>query len=168
MTGDTRGLILLVEDNAMQRRLYGDVLSAQGYTVFAAESVKEAEQFLLSNYPSLIVLDIMMPDVDGIEACQRFRKSLGERIPILFLTAAETMDVVLRAMRAGGDDYIVKSGSPESLVERIRHWRSANQAELPERRSRAVAYLEARANSAAQVKPARPSIGPRPGSVVHR
>lgn len=145
MANDTHGLILLVDDNAMQRRLYDDVLSNQGYTVFAAETVKEAEQFLLGNLPSLIILDIMMPEIDGIEACQRFRKTLGERVPILFLTAADTMNVVMAAMKAGGDDYIVKSGSAANLLDRVKHWRHADHVDLPERRSKVLAYLRARA-----------------------
>jgi DNA-binding response OmpR family regulator len=144
MAHDNSELILLVEDNAVQRRLYSDVLSSQGYTVFSAETVKEAEQFLLGNAPMMIVLDIMMPEVDGIEACRRFRKSFGDRIPILFLTAADTMDVVLSALKAGGDDYIVKTGSPTVLLDRIKHWKATSHADLPERRTKAVAYLESR------------------------
>lgn len=147
MTHDAHGLILLVDDNPIQRRLYSDVLTTDGYTVFAASDVKEAEQFLLGNKPSLIVLDIMMPDVDGIEACHRFRKTLGERIPILFLTAADTMNVVLAAMKAGGDDYIVKSGSTSHLLDRVRHWRHAGHVNLTERRTKVLAYLRARARS---------------------
>lgn len=142
MAHENSGLVLLVEDNSVQRRLYGDILSSQGYTVFSAENVKEAEQFLLSNMPTIIVLDIMMPEVDGIEACQRFRKTLGDRIPILFLTAADTMDVVLSALKAGGDDYIVKTGSPSVLLDRIKHWKATSHADLPGRRIKAVAYLE--------------------------
>jgi DNA-binding response OmpR family regulator len=125
--------------------------------VFAAETVKEAEQFLLTNTPIVIVLDIMMPEINGIEACQRFRKALGDRIPILFLTAADTMEVVLMAMKAGGDDYIVKSGSPSTLIERIKHWRTTTHADLPERRLKAVAYLESRVKPGLQAKPARPA-----------
>jgi DNA-binding response OmpR family regulator len=142
MSSEAQGLILLVEDNAMQRRLYGDVLSSQGYSVFSAENFKEAEQFLRDNVPALILLDVMMPEVDGIEACLRFREKLGDGIPILFLTAADTMDVVLAALKAGGDDYIVKSGSPTTLLERVKHWRTVNRLDLPERRTKAVAYLE--------------------------
>jgi DNA-binding response OmpR family regulator len=156
MAHENNGLILLVEDNPVQRRLYGDVLSSQGYTVFSAENVKEAEQFLLGNMPTLVVLDIMMPEVDGIEACQRFRKTFGDRIPILFLTAADTMDVVLSALKAGGDDYIVKSGSPNILLERIKHWRTISHTDLPERRTKAVAYLEARVKSSAPMTAAAP------------
>lgn len=160
MAHENSGLVLLVEDNPVQRRLYGDVLSSQGYTVFSAENVKEAEQFLLGNMPTIIVLDIMMPEVDGIEACQRFRKTFGDRIPILFLTAADTLDVVLSALKAGGDDYIVKSGSPSILLDRIKHWRTVGHTDLPERRTKAVAYLEARLKSSAPARsvPSQPKV----------
>jgi DNA-binding response OmpR family regulator len=156
MAHESNGLILLVEDNPVQRRLYSDILSSQGYTVFSAENVKEAEQFLLSNMPTIILLDIMMPEIDGIEACRRFRKTFGDRIPILFLTAADTMDVVLSALKAGGDDYIVKSGSPSILLERIRHWRTINHVDLPDRRTKAVAYLESRLKPTAKIAAVAP------------
>ena len=149
MTNDTLGLILLVEDDAVQRRLYNDVLINLGYTVFAAETVQDAEQFLAEQMPALILLDVMMPEVNGIDACKRFRQTLGQRVPILFLTAADTMDVVLAAMKAGGDDYIVK-GSPATLIERIAHWRKADHVDLTDRRLRAVAYLESRMQSSAK------------------
>ena len=75
MANDTHGSFFWLTTTRCSAVLYGDVLSTQGYHGFAAETVKEAEQFLLGNLPSVIVLDIMMPEVDGIEACQRFRKN---------------------------------------------------------------------------------------------
>lgn len=146
MAYENSGLILLVEDHHIQRRLFGDILSSQGYTVFSAENVKDAEQFLLGHVPALILLDIMMPEIDGIEACRRFRKTLGDTLPILFLTAVDTTDVVLSAMKAGGDDYIVKTESPTVLLQRVRHWLADSHQDLPERRAKVVAYLETRLN----------------------
>lgn len=164
MPDQSLGLILLVEDNPVQRRLYGDVLSAQGYTVFPAGNVREAETFLAGNKPEVILLDVMMPEVDGLQACHRFRKTLGDQIPILFLTAADNLDVVLAALKVGGDDYIVKSGSPSLLLERVKHWRSTSYADLKERRSRAVAYLEDRMKTAR----AQPGTAePTPAALKH-
>jgi CheY-like chemotaxis protein len=68
MAVGAQGLVLLVDDNPVQSRLYGDVLKAEGFSVIVMPNAKEAEQFLLANMPSVILLDIMMPDVDGIEA----------------------------------------------------------------------------------------------------
>jgi DNA-binding response OmpR family regulator len=159
MSSEAQGPLLLIEDNHMQRRLYGDVLSVQGYSVLAAESVKEAEQLLIENNPTMIILDIMMPDIDGIEACLRLRKQLGDSIPILFLTAADTLEVVLAALKAGGDDYIVKSGSPAILLERVKHWQSVGRADLSARRTKAVAYLETHVKpSRVQATPPAPAV----------
>lgn len=140
-----QGLILLVDDNPVQSRLYGDVLKAEGFTVIAMPNAREAEQFLLANMPSVILLDIMMPDIDGIEACQRFRKTIGERAPILFLTASDTVDILLAAFKAGGDDFVVKTSGLSKLVERVKYWRSpAARIDAPARRQAKVAQIEKR------------------------
>jgi DNA-binding response OmpR family regulator len=145
MSAAAQGLILLVDDNPVQSRLYGDVLSAEGFTVIAMPSAREAEQFLLANMPSVILLDIMMPDIDGLEACQRFRKLIGERAPILFLTASDTVDILLAAFKAGGDDFVVKTSGLAKLVERVKHWRSpAARTGAPARRQAKVAQIEKR------------------------
>ncbi|HEY4133599.1 MAG TPA: response regulator [Alphaproteobacteria bacterium] len=145
MSSASQGFVLLVDDNPVQSRLYGDVLKAEGFSVFAAPNAKEAEQFLLANMPSIILLDIMMPDVDGIEACQRFRKQIGERVPILFLTASDTVDILLAAFKAGGDDFVVKTSGITKLVERVKFWRSpASRGDALARRQAKIAQIEKR------------------------
>lgn len=145
MSAAAQGLILLVDDNPVQSRLYGDVLKAEGFTVVAMSNAKEAEQFLLANVPSVILLDIMMPDVDGIEACQRFRRQIGERAPILFLTASDTVDILLSAFKAGGDDFVVKTSGLQKLVERVKYWRSpASRNDTQGRRQTRIAQIEKR------------------------
>jgi two-component system alkaline phosphatase synthesis response regulator PhoP len=141
----SQGLILLVDDNAVQSRLYGDVLKAEGYSVIAMPNAKEAEQFLMANMPSVILLDIMMPDVDGIEACQRFRRQIGERAPILFLTASDTVDILLAAFKAGGDDFVVKTSGLQKLVERVKYWRNpASRGDAQARRQAKIEQIERR------------------------
>lgn len=145
MAATSQGLILLVDDNAVQSRLYSDVLQAEGFSVIAMPNAKEAEQFLMANMPSLILLDIMMPDVDGIEACHHFRKQIGERAPILFLTASDTVDILLAAFKAGGDDFVVKTSGLQKLVERVKYWRNpANRGDAPARRQAKIAQIERR------------------------
>ncbi|MFN4281273.1 MAG: response regulator transcription factor [Alphaproteobacteria bacterium] len=145
MSAAAQGLVLLVDDNPVQSRLYGDVLTAEGFTVVAMSNAKEAEQFLLANVPSLILLDIMMPDIDGIEACQRFRKQIGERAPILFLTASDTVDILLSAFKAGGDDFVVKTSGLQKLVERVKYWRNpASRHDTQDRRQARIAQIEKR------------------------
>lgn len=148
MSAASQGLILIVDDNPVQSRLYGDVLQAEGFSVIAMPNAKEAEQFLLANMPSVILLDIMMPDIDGIEACQRFRKQIGERAPILFLTASDTVDILLSAFKAGGDDFVVKTSGLQKLVERVKYWRNpASRGDTPVRRQAKITQIEKRLGS---------------------
>ena len=148
MSAASQGLILIVDDNPVQSRLYGDVLQAEGFSVIAMPNAKEAEQFLLANMPSVILLDIMMPDVDGIEACQRFRKQIGERAPILFLTASDTVDILLSAFKAGGDDFVVKTSGLQKLVERVKYWRNpTSRGDTPVRRQAKITQIEKRLGS---------------------
>lgn len=157
MAAVAQGLILLVDDNPVQSRLYGDVLQAEGFSVIAMPNAKEAEQFLLANMPTVILLDIMMPDIDGIEACHRFRKLIGERAPILFLTASDTVDILLSAFKAGGDDFIVKTSGLQKLVERVKHWRNlASRGDTPARRLAKIAQIEKR------LGPSLPAAAPAP------
>lgn len=145
MPAPAQGLILLVDDNSVQSRLYSDVLKAEGFTVVSFSNAKEGEQFLLANLPSVILLDIMMPEVDGIEACQRYRKLIGERAPIIFLTASDTVDVLLSAFKAGGDDFVVKTSGITKLVERVKYWRApASRTDTLTRRQARIAQIEKR------------------------
>lgn len=145
MAVSAQGLVLIVDDNPVQARLYGDVLETEGFTVVAFSTAKEGEQFLLANMPTVILLDIMMPDIDGIEACQRYRKQIGERAPILFLTASDTADVLLSAFKAGGDDFLVKTSGIAKLVERVKHWRlPASRTNTLTRRQARIAQIEKR------------------------
>ena len=138
----SQGLILLVDDNAVQSQLYGDILMAEGFTVVAMSNAKEAEQFLLANVASVILLDIMMPDVDGIQACQRFRKQIGERAPILFPTASDTVDILLAAFKAGAADFVVKPNGRNKLVERVKYWRNlASRSDTQGRRQIKIAQI---------------------------
>ncbi len=73
--------------------------------------------------PILVILDVMIPDMDGFEICRRLRQALGSKIPILFFTAYDgDPATVLKALQAGGNDFLVKSGSLNPLLDRISHW----------------------------------------------
>jgi DNA-binding response OmpR family regulator len=140
------GLVMVVDDDANLRRIYHDVLTAHGYSVILAKSGEECLALLHRTVPKVLVLDIMMPDLDGIETCRRARKMVGENMPILFLTAADSMETVRSCLEAGGDDYLMKSGSPAPLVERVNRLSNTNKQALLRRRVRAAA--EVRANLA--------------------
>lgn len=137
--------IILAEDNDKLRRMYSDMLEAAGFKVMGASDGEKAIGLLhkIVN-PQLIILDVMMPRMDGIETCIRVRKMQGLRpCPILFLTALDNPDTILECLRAGGDDYLVKSAPLTEVVERVQFWsRKGSSEESSERRSKAIKELE--------------------------
>ncbi len=137
------GTIILAEDNPNLRKLYADVFKEDGFSVLCANNGEEALRLLHKvSKPKIIILDIMMPKLDGIETCKRAQSLLGGQVPILFLTSLEDPETVLECLEAGGDDYLIKSGSLHDLVARVRHWARADFA-VPQqgRRSNAIEEL---------------------------
>ncbi len=110
--------ILVVDDDTAIAEMIGIVLRAEGYEpTFAADGTAALESFRSGN-PDLVLLDLMLPGIDGIEVCAALRAESG--VPIIMLTAkGETADVV-RGLESGADDYIVKPFNPKELVARIR------------------------------------------------
>lgn len=116
MGGVTR--ILVVDDEAHIRDVIEYAFEQEGYTVALAESGEAALASLETVEPDLIVLDVMLPGLDGLDLCQRIRKK--SQVAILFLSArGEEMDRVL-GLNLGGDDYLSKPFSPRELVARAR------------------------------------------------
>lgn len=109
--------ILLIEDNPHIMKINAEVLSLRGYEVLKASTVKEAWEQLNWHPVDLIVLDIMLPDGNGVEFCRELKEH--NHVPIIFLTAlGENRDVV-EGLRAGGDDYLPKPYDLEVLIARI-------------------------------------------------
>ena len=110
--------ILVVDDDTALAEMIGIVLDTEGFeTVFCADGAEAVEVFR-SERPDLVLLDLMLPGMDGIEICTRLRSESG--VPIIMLTArTDTADVV-RGLESGADDYIVKPFNPKELVARIR------------------------------------------------
>src|SRR3546814_16694673 len=79
--------ILLVEYDPRIRRIYADALGARGHTVITESDPREVGGLLSIARPALILFDIMMPEIDGIELCRRARRMVGDTLPIIFLTA---------------------------------------------------------------------------------
>ena len=98
--------ILLVEDNEAIMDLNAKYLSMNGYDVDKAFSVKEADEKTSRSMPDLIVLDIMLPDGDGVELCKKIRERSGT--PILFLSAKSSDTDIIEGLKQGGDDYLTK------------------------------------------------------------
>lgn len=109
--------ILIVDDDLHIREVIRVALRKAGMTVIEARDGKEALQRFASDRPDLIVLDIGMPEFDGLDVCREVRKSSD--VPILFLSARdEEIDRVL-GLEIGGDDYVTKPFSPRELVARV-------------------------------------------------
>lgn len=118
----SKGTVVIVDDDPKIRRIYTDFLEAQGYTVMAARSGVEGINLVTRVRPKMVLLDIMMPDLDGLETCRRMREVLGTGVPIVFLTALDTAEHVRKGLLAGGDDYLIKSGQLSSLLKRVEAW----------------------------------------------
>ncbi len=110
--------ILVVDDDTALAEMIGIVLRTEGFdTAFCADGAEAVEAWRTEK-PDLILLDLMLPGIDGIEICTRVRAESG--VPIIMLTArTDTADVV-RGLESGADDYIVKPFNPKELVARIR------------------------------------------------
>ena len=113
--------ILLVDDEQDILEIVGYNLSSEGYQVFTAENGIEAIAEAKKNQPHLIIMDVMMPEMDGIEACERIREipDLNDTI-ITFLTARGEDYSQVAGFEAGADDYITKPIKPKVLVSKVK------------------------------------------------
>ena len=110
--------LLLVDDEDNLRSMLEAALRYEGFDVHAAASGRDALDVVEDQSPDLIVLDVMMPDLDGFEVCRRLRND-GVKTPVLFLTARDATEDKVRGLTLGGDDYLVKPFSLDELVARI-------------------------------------------------
>lgn len=109
--------ILIVDDELDMLELIGSFLQRQGFHVITANNGTGALHQLEKEAIDLVVLDIMMPDMDGFEVCQRIRQT--SQIPILFLTARSYEEDRIKGLEIGADDYIMKPFSLRELAARI-------------------------------------------------
>jgi DNA-binding response OmpR family regulator len=110
--------ILVVDDDANASRLVKLYLQKDGYSVMVAADGREALEVARDKKPDLIVLDLMMPHVDGLEVCRRLRQESD--VPIIMLTARTTDADKLTGLDMGADDYVTKPFSPGELAARVR------------------------------------------------
>ncbi len=123
--------ILVVDDEPRITDLLRRVLAYEGYSVAVAASGTEALTRTLERPPDLIVLDIMLPGIDGLEVARRLRAA-GDNVPILMLTARDTVADRVTGFKTGADDYLVKPFAPEELVARVMALLRRNQDERHE------------------------------------
>ena len=111
--------VLVVDDERYITDLVGTALRYEGFDVQQAHTGREAISAVATSPPDLIVLDVMLPDIDGLEVTRRLR-SEGVRVPVLFLTAKDATEDKVNGLTVGGDDYVSKPFSLEELIARTR------------------------------------------------
>jgi two-component system response regulator MprA len=111
--------VLVVDDERAVRGSVRRALALEGYQVSEAAGGREALDALRERVPDVVVLDVLMPDVDGLEVCRRLRAA-GDRVPVLMLTAREAVADRVSGLDAGADDYLVKPFALDELLARLR------------------------------------------------
>ncbi|CCH73109.1 response regulator transcription factor [Nostocoides australiense] len=111
--------LLIVEDEPNIRELLATSLQFAGFEVVTAGDGHEAITAAAHHDPDLVVLDVMLPDMDGFEVTRKLRER-GKRAPIVFVTARDSVDDKIKGLTVGGDDYVTKPFSLEEVIARIR------------------------------------------------
>src|SRR5256714_8916850 len=114
--------VLVVDDEEHITELWAMGFGFNGFEVERAGSGRAALSAIESRRPDLVVLDVMLPDLDGFEVARRLRQAegAGSRVPIIFLTARDTTQDKVEGLRLGSDDYVTKPFSIEELIERVK------------------------------------------------
>ncbi len=113
-------LILVADDNNENRQVLGSLLIRSGYEVGAASDGHKALEFIKNKLPDLILLDIVMPGIDGFEVCEKLKSGMmTKHIPVIFLTAKTSTEDIVRGFKVGGVDYVTKPFNGEELLARV-------------------------------------------------
>jgi len=126
--------ILIIEDELPMRTALADALAAEGYRVLTAANGEHGLERAIAEKPDLVLLDIMMPRLDGYAVCTELRR-LAVPVPILMLTAKGQVEDRVTGLDAGADDYLIKPFSTEELLARVRALlrRTRRQGQVPTR-----------------------------------
>jgi two-component system, OmpR family, response regulator MprA len=111
--------LLVVDDEAAVREALALVLDLSGFEVTTAVDGREAIRTLALDSPDAVILDVLMPELDGLEVCRRMR-AVGDRTPVLMLTARTEVSERVAGLEAGADDYLAKPFAREELIARLR------------------------------------------------
>jgi two-component system, OmpR family, response regulator MprA len=111
--------VLVTDDERSVRSAVRRALTLEGYRVSEAEDGAKALESIARDRPDAVVLDVMMPELDGLEVCRALRDS-GDSMPVLMLTARDEIDQRVKGLDAGADDYLVKPFALEELLARLR------------------------------------------------
>lgn len=118
--GIPTAIILFVDDNEGQRRLMDRILSKKNYRVILSDNGEKGLEIARAQKPDLILLDIVLPGINGIEVCKRLKSDpITRNIPILFFTGSDTPQNILDCYEFGAENYINKSISSGALISQI-------------------------------------------------
>lgn len=138
--------VLIIDDSADNLNVLGSILRIEGYRVAFATSGIRGIEIALAKIPDIILLDIMMPEMDGFTVCTELKKNtLTKEIPIIFLSAQRDIENIKKGRQAGGAYYIIKPFVPVELLTRIK-------TELNIQKQSELKYSQNRALSVSQVK----------------
>ena len=112
--------IFVVDDSRLHLKLHSRTLSERGYDLQTFERGKALLAALEEEVPDLIVSDIIMPELDGVQLCEEIRRRFPKEVlPILLVSSLDTMDDMVRGYEAGADDYLVKDGVTSQVLKRV-------------------------------------------------
>lgn len=113
--------ILIVDDDRINLRILGGILRSENYVLTSVESGEAALEAYAAQPPDLVLLDVMLPGMDGFEICRRLKATYGaDSAPVIFITAKAESDDVVQGLAAGGVDYLPKPFKPKEVLARIR------------------------------------------------
>lgn len=117
---DSKFRILVADDERLMRSVIGGILTEAGYEVMEAETGEECIQLAQFEQPDLIILDVIMPDIDGFQVCERMR-NIDETcsIPVIFVSGLDNRFSILKALRVGATDYVIKPIEAADVLSRV-------------------------------------------------
>ena len=115
-----RAVVLVVDDHPDTLQLLIDALDNAGVTVLVATSGKQALEQVVHLLPDLILLDAVMPGMDGFDTCRALKAGIAADVPVIFMTGLEDTEHIVRGLEAGGSDYLTKPIVPDELLARMR------------------------------------------------
>lgn len=116
-----KSLILVVDDISKNLQVVGTLLRKEGYRIVPATNGPQALERVRAEIPDLILLDLMMPEMDGLEVCRHLKSdALTQPIPVIFLTASNEMEHLVKGFEVGAVDYVTKPFNPPELLARVR------------------------------------------------
>jgi len=138
------GLVVLVMADSAERKRYAGHLQSMGFLVTAAPDGEHGLSLLFANVPRLLVLDLILPDIDGIDLCRKAREIHGDKLPIIFLSDLDDLHVLEICLEAGGSDYLIKAEDLGPFADRALQWtRGQPVGKQQKNRTRTLAAVRA-------------------------